>query len=247
MRNRSGYMINPISGRQIKMNSKTARNISRLMSGGSSAVSSDVSELTSQAESGLANLDKNFQSAMQAQQEEVSNLKGVVETARAATDAAEKSQKEAEQSIQSAIDQQTSAQNETAQIKDDIKQVSSLLSSLSGNLKEAREKSGSGSPFCAFDRLDKAFDDEKKNTINSQEGKVLFDQVNGFVGEISDVLGSVITNMGLFSKSNGGRRNTASQQVSHVSQDIDMAPTMSIGGGRKKRRSRSRRSRNRRR
>lgn len=237
MRNRSGYMINPLTGRQVKMNGKIAKNVFKMVGG--SPVSEDVFAQPSAVETNLETVKDNLSQTAAAMEQNLNNQKAQVSAAEEAMNAAKSAQEEAEKKTQeanSAIDAATVEKDAALEretfVKEDLLELGKLMSNLSASLEKTSKKSKETdtSPFCTFERLEKSLTEEDKEKLKTEEAKKLFDEVTGFIGSVSGIVSTTVNYLGLFSSENRGRKM--------MTENDSMNNTM-LGGGKKRKQRRS--------
>ena len=242
MRNRQGYMINPLTGRQVKMNGKAAKNIYKMVGGSQTPEyntlldaqpvnNTDLSVVSDQLNQSAEKMQQNLNEKKQ----EIDTVQEAMKAAESVKAEAEKMKGDAESAIETASTEKDAALQREVVIKEDLVELTKVIQNLKSSLEKTSKKANETdtSPFCTFDRLDRAFDDEEKEKIKSDEGKQLFDEMSSFVGSVSNLVSTTVKYLGLFSSETRGRR---AQQNYNVN-DSNVAGM--LGGARKRRNRRS--------
>ena len=233
MRNRSGYMINPLTGRQVKMNGKVAKNVYRMIGGASTEYenNTDLSSQLSEAQNQLSQQTQAMEESLNQQKAELSAAEQAMQAAQKAEEEASKKEQEAQSAIETATAEKDSALERETQIKEDLTQLGNLMGNLSESLDKTSKKSleTDTSPFCTFDRLEKSLNAEEKEKLRSEEAKKLFDEMTTFISSVSTVVSTTVNYLGLFSSENRGRRTVVNDNVNSAM----------LGGARKRKQRRS--------
>ncbi len=243
MRNRSGYMINPLTGRQVKMNGNVAKNVFRMVGGASASEESSapLGVHLDQAQQQLSQQTVAMEASLNEQKSQLSAAEEAMKAAQGAQEEATKKEQEAQSAVDSATADKDAALQRETDVKNDLLELGKLMGNLSASLEKTSQKSKETdtSPFCTFERLEKSLTAEDKEKLKSDEGKKLFDEVTGLIGSVSNIVSTTVNYLGLFSSENRGRRAAPVQQNVNQNENLTM-----LGGGRRKQRRSSQKKRN---
>ena len=235
MRNRQGYMINPLTGRQVKMNGKVAKNVYKMVGGAQTVENNSLlvnqpsnSTDLSQAQIELNEQSKLMEQSLNEQKAQVSAAEEAMQTAQKAQEDARQKEEAAQAAIDTASNEREAALERESDVKEDLNQLGKVLENLSSVLDKTAKKANDTdtSPFCTFDRLDKSLGEEEKEKIKSEEGKKLFDEMNKFIGSVSNLVSTTVNYLGLFSNEMRGRRVPQ--------QNNNMVENSMLGGGKRR-------------
>ena len=243
MRNRSGYMINPLTGRQVKMNGNVAKNVFKMVGGASASEGSSapLGVHLDQAQQQLSQQTVAMEASLNEQKSQLNAAEEAMKAAQSAQEEATRKEQEAQSAVDSASAEKEAALQRETDVKNDLLELGKLVGNLSASLEKTAQKSKETdtSPFCTFERLEKSLTAEDKEKIQSDEGKKLFDEVTGLIGSVSNIVSTTVNYLGLFSSENRGRRAAPVQQNVNQNENLTM-----LGGGRRKQRRSSQKKRN---